>query len=77
MLTGGLNAAISLPIDRCVVPDGISGTVAIFITADAQPLNGSVIDRQNQTVVAGPAITFVDSKIPDLFGSLVRSTTSV
>ena len=73
MLAGGLNATISLPIGQCVVPQGINGPVAIFITADATPLNGNVVDRQNQTVVAGPVMTFIDTHDP--FGSLVRKTT--
>jgi hypothetical protein len=76
MLTGGLNATISLPIDKCVVPEGINGTVAIFITRDAQPLSGNVIDRENQPVIAGPVMTFVDVK-QDPFGSLIRNTTSI
>jgi len=75
MLIGGANATISLPIDQCVVPQGINGAVAVFITPDAQPLNGNVVDRQNQTVVAGPAMTFIDA-IPDPLGSLVRNITS-
>jgi len=66
--------ATVLPIDKCVVPTGANGPTAIYITSTAQPLSGNVVDRQTQTVVAGPAIVLVDST--DSFGSLVRKTTS-
>jgi len=75
MLTGGANATLSFPIDQCVVPEGINGPVAIFITSDNQPLNTNVVDRQNQTVVAGPLMTFIDS-IPDPLASVVRNTSA-
>jgi hypothetical protein len=60
MLTGGLPFSISLPIDQCVVPQGINGPVAIWITSDDQPLNGNAVQRQSNAIVAGPLLTFID-----------------
>ena len=62
MLVGGASMSISLPLDQCVVPDGIEGPVALFITADDQPLNNNVRDRTGQAVLAGPAMAFIDTQ---------------
>jgi hypothetical protein len=72
MLTGGMPFSLSLPIDECNVPKGISGAVAIWITSDDQALNGLAVDRQSNAIVAGPLITFVDIEI-DIFAELVRT----
>lgn len=71
MLIGGMPFSLSLPISQCVVPEGINGPVAIWITSDDQPLNAGAVDRQSNAIVAGPLMTFIDSK-PDGLGSLVR-----
>ncbi|KAH9991673.1 ferritin-like domain-containing protein [Russula compacta] len=70
LLTSGQTFAAPFPIDKCVVPLGVNGPVAIFITSDSQPLNGDLIARSNQSVVAGPVITFVDAHT-DLIDALV------
>jgi hypothetical protein len=62
MLVGGLPFSISLPIDQCIVPPGIDGPVAVWITSDDQPLNANVVDRQSNAIVAGPLMTFIDSE---------------
>ncbi|KAI0773781.1 hypothetical protein C8Q74DRAFT_1266658 [Fomes fomentarius] len=62
MLIGGAPSSISLPIDQCVVPEGIEGPVAIFVTSDMQPLNNNVRDRANQPVLAGPTMAFIDTQ---------------
>ncbi|KAI0676779.1 ferritin-like domain-containing protein [Trametes maxima] len=63
MLVGGMPATISLPLDACVVPQGVEGPVAIFVTSDDQPLNNNVRDRATQTtVIAGPAMAFIDTQ---------------
>lgn len=62
MLVGGAPSSISLPIDQCVVPAGIEGPVAIFVTSDMQPLNNNVRDRANQPVLAGPTMAFIDTQ---------------
>ncbi|KAI0366351.1 hypothetical protein BV20DRAFT_650824 [Pilatotrama ljubarskyi] len=75
MLVGGMPATISLPLDQCVVPDGIEGPVAIFVTSDDQPLNNNVRDRANQPVVAGPTMAFIDTQ-KQLLGQLVLAASS-
>ncbi|KAI0288262.1 ferritin-like domain-containing protein [Russula brevipes] len=72
MLVGGAPFSITLPIDNCVVPEGINGAVAVWITSDDQPLNGGAVDRVSNAIVAGPLMTFIDSQ-QELLGSLVRS----
>ncbi|KAH9991669.1 ferritin-like domain-containing protein, partial [Russula compacta] len=70
LLTGGQAASTALPMDKCVVPDWINGPVAILITSNDEPLNGNVVDRYSQSVVAGPVITFIDTHT-DLIDGLV------
>jgi hypothetical protein len=60
MLAPGMPFSLSLPFNQCVVPQGLNGAVAIWITSDDQPLNGGVIDRQSNAIVAGPLMTFID-----------------
>jgi hypothetical protein len=64
----------ALPVDQCVVPPGSNGPLAVFLTSDSQPLNGNVVDRQVQPVLAGPAVVIVD--VSDPLGQLVRNTTT-
>jgi len=71
MLLGGQFASIPLPFDNCVVPDGINGPVAIFITSDGQPLINNVRDRATTQLVAGPTMAFIDTK-PQMLGQLAR-----
>ena len=68
MITGVNTTAFSFPIGECIVPQGINGPVAIFITNDTQPL---VAGKDDPTIVCGPTIAFIDA--PDALGSLVRS----
>lgn len=75
MIVGGQPAAIALPFNQCVVPQGINGPVAIFITADGQPLINNIIDRADQPVIAGPAMTFIDTQ-PQMLGMLARNSVS-
>ena len=71
MLVGGNATALSLPIDECIVPTGINGPVAIFLTIDPQPLSADVTTQNAEAILAGPAIAFIDS-VPDALGALVR-----
>jgi hypothetical protein len=71
MLVGGAPSSITLPFSDCVVPSGINGPVAIWVTSDGQPLNNNVRDRANTQIVAGPAIAFIDT-IQESLGSLAR-----
>jgi len=76
MLIGGMPFSLSLPISQCVVPQGIDGPVAIWITSDDQPLNGGVVDRQSNAIVAGPLMAFINSQ-PDFLSSLIRNGSNV
>jgi len=71
MLVGGAPFAIVLPFDQCVVPQGINGPVAIFITSDDQALLNDVHDRAQGQVVAGPTMAFIDTQ-PQLLGQLIN-----
>jgi len=71
MLLGDQPASIPLPFNNCVVPQGINGPVAIFITSDGQPLLNNVVDRATSQLVAGPTIAFIDTKSETL-GQLAR-----
>ncbi|KAJ7067861.1 ferritin-like domain-containing protein [Mycena amicta] len=75
MIVGGMPFAINLPIENCVVPPGINGPVALWITSDNNPLINNVIDRDTTKQVAGPAIIFVDAQ-PETLGQLVRGSGS-
>lgn len=75
MLVGGMASSISLPLDSCVVPEGIEGPVIIFVTPDDQPLNNNVRDRATQAVVAGPTMAFIDTT-KQLLGQLALAGSS-
>jgi hypothetical protein len=72
MMVGGLPASIALPLSQCIVPDGINGPVAVFITSDGQPLVNNVVDRATTQLVAGPAMAFIDTQ-PQMLSMLARS----
>jgi len=72
MMLGGQPFSIALPYDQCVVPQGINGPVAIFITSDGQPLINNVRDRATTQLVAGPTMAFIDTQ-PQMLGQLARS----
>jgi len=74
MLTGGNATALSLPIDGCIVPNGINGPVAIFLTTDAKPLVADVVTQNAAQILAGPAIVFIDQADP--LGSIVRKVSN-
>jgi uncharacterized membrane protein YgcG len=73
MMVGGAPFSINLPLAQCVVPQGINGPVALWITSDAQPLANNVVDRATTQQVAGPGIIFIDSQ-PEMLGQLVRGS---
>ncbi len=72
MLAGGMPFSLTLPLSQCVVPQGLNGAVAIWITSDDQSLNGGAVDRQSNAVVAGPLMVFIDIHI-DVVSTLVRN----
>jgi len=72
MMLGGQPFAVVLPFGACVVPDGINGPVAIYITSDNQPLINNVRDRATTQLVAGPTLAFIDTQ-PQTLGQLARA----
>ena len=72
MLIGGLPNSVPFPLSQCVVPTGIDGPVAIWITSDSQPLVNNPIDRAVDKQVAGPTIAFIDTK-SQLLGQLAHT----
>jgi len=72
MLVGGLPFTISLPFSQCVVPPGINGPVALWVTSDDQPLLNNPINRATDKLVAGPTIAFIDTQ-PQILGQMARS----
>jgi hypothetical protein len=71
MLVGGMSFSMTMPLSSCVVPSGINGPVAMWVTSDNQPLLGNAIDRATSQLVAGPGIIFVDTS-PETFSQFVR-----
>ncbi|KAF7982285.1 hypothetical protein HWV62_28944 [Athelia sp. TMB] len=60
MMIGDLPAAVVLPYSACTVPAGINGPVLIFVTSDDQALANDVVIQATETVLAGPAMAFID-----------------
>jgi len=75
MMVGGMATAIPLPFNQCVVPPGIDGPVAVFITTDGQPLVNNVVERATTQLLAGPLMTFIDS-VPSPFSSSILTGTA-
>ncbi|KAG6829681.1 hypothetical protein H0H92_003799 [Tricholoma furcatifolium] len=73
MLVGGAADSIPFPLSQCVVPQGINGPVALFITSDGQPLANDVVTRAQNSIVAGPMIAFIDTE-PELLGQMVLAS---
>jgi len=73
MLVGGAAMSIPLPMSQCIVPEGINGPVAIWVTSDGQPLLNNVRDRAQNKLIAGPTMAFIDTK-PQMLGQLARSS---
>jgi len=66
MLAGGMALSIPLPLQQCVVPAGINGPVAIFITSNSQPLDANVVQQSSDSIVAGPTMAFIDVQTDDI-----------
>ncbi|KAF9004732.1 ferritin-like domain-containing protein [Cyathus striatus] len=73
MLIGGASNSIALPFNQCVVPAGINGPVAIFVTSDGNPLINNVRDRASDKLIAGPTMAFIDTQ-PQVLGQLARGS---
>lgn len=70
-MLGGAPFSIALPLSQCIVPDGVDGPVAIWVTSDGQPLINNVRDRATNKQIAGPTIAFIDTK-SEMIGQLAR-----
>lgn len=66
MLTGNEDFALVFNLSSCVVPPGIDGPVAIYVTNNSQPLLLNVVDRETNDVVAGPTVGYIDTVIQEL-----------
>lgn len=73
MIIGGNPTALSLPINECIVPEGLDGPVWIWITSDNQPLNTNIHVRATDKIIAGPTAAFIDSR-SNALGALVRNS---
>lgn len=62
LLTGASDKALVMPADQCVIPKGLNGPCAVFLTGDDTPLAGNVAAQDGSKIVAGPGMIFVDSK---------------
>lgn len=71
MMLGGAPFSIALPFSQCVVPQGVNGPVALFITSDGQPLANNIRDQATNSIVAGPTMAYIDT-VPEMLGSLAR-----
>jgi len=74
-LPGAVDAVV-FPIDACVVPSGINGPVAIYITNSSQPLLNDPVQQCASCIVAGPTLTFIDTQ-EDIISQLVIGDESI
>ncbi|TYJ54115.1 hypothetical protein B9479_005211 [Cryptococcus floricola] len=61
MIVGGATEAINLAVGDCKVPDGLDGAVYMFLTNSSTPLSSNILNQDASTLVAGPALAFIDS----------------
>ncbi|GAA5862607.1 hypothetical protein JCM1840_002609 [Sporobolomyces johnsonii] len=76
MITGGLTAALTFPANACVVPTGIDGPVAVYLTNTSTPLATDIVVQDTLTIVAGPDFIFVDSQMTLLSSLFAISSSS-
>jgi hypothetical protein len=63
ILVGGQPQALPEPVESCALPvDNIDGPVYMFITDDAHPLAANILNQNHESVLAGPAVAFVDKQ---------------
>lgn len=66
MIVGGAATALVFPADKCIVPSGINGPVAVYVTNSSEPLQSNLQTQDKTPILAGPALLFVDSQIDTL-----------
>jgi len=69
--SGTSPTAIVQPINECLVPN-INGAIFAWITNSSVPLTTDIITQNVDSVVAGPAIAFVDSQM-ELLSEIAKS----
>jgi len=74
MLAGGMPVSLSLPFSQCVVPTGITGPVAIYVTNNTQPLVNNPRDKFLGNIVAGPTMAFIDNDPEDIAALAITGT---
>ncbi|OCH95862.1 hypothetical protein OBBRIDRAFT_440991 [Obba rivulosa] len=77
MLIGGAPTSISLALDQCVIPSGIDGPVALYITSDDDPIDNNIVVQNTITIVAGPTLIFVDTVVEELSELVFTSNSTV
>ncbi|TNY21261.1 ferritin-like domain-containing protein [Rhodotorula diobovata] len=63
LIIGGEPVALTFPAAECVVPAGVNGPVAVYLTNSSTPLATNVVIQAQQTIVAGPGLIFVDAEV--------------
>ncbi|EKM59598.1 uncharacterized protein PHACADRAFT_250200 [Phanerochaete carnosa HHB-10118-sp] len=76
MIVGGAPIALTFPYDQCIVPQGIDGPVALYITSDDQPLANDIIEQATIDLIAGPTMAFIDTVPDDLSGLVLPGSSS-
>lgn len=62
MIVGGAPIGQVFPANSCIVPSGIDGPVAVYLTNSNTPLNTNILQMDKSIIVVGPALIFVDSR---------------
>ncbi|CAG7854726.1 SubName: Full=Uncharacterized protein {ECO:0000313/EMBL:CCA66372.1} [Serendipita indica DSM 11827] len=61
ILIGGQPAGLAQPLESCTMPvDAINGPLYIYITNDGTPLPANILQQNTASILAGPAIAWVD-----------------
>jgi hypothetical protein len=75
-IPGAVDAEV-FPYDQCVVPEGIDGPVAVYITNTAQPLLIDPVVQDSGCITAGPTLVFIDSEQEDVLSSVILGGESI
>lgn len=54
MLVGGAPSAQVFPAENCIVPQGVDGPVAVYLTGSNTPLQSNLIQQDITAILAGP-----------------------
>ncbi|KIM31324.1 hypothetical protein M408DRAFT_327572 [Serendipita vermifera MAFF 305830] len=63
IMVGGQPLALSEPLETCTFPvDNVDGPVYMFVTDDAHPIASNILSQNHASILAGPAVAFVDKQ---------------